>query len=1274
MIAPDEGKTAYQFLVSAAGSYDDYRDSDENWNPVWTNAARIGANEYVVEIAIPLKEIRLQPFRNGTGLLLSFGRTDRTSGESLSSYGGPYGDLNQAPVFILGTEAEYQTRLKSELAITTNATIDIYLDRDQYPSFETSAAGRIRIKSAGSSGMITNVNLLLSLTKAGKETGAESIELTAKTFDFDLPLQHLALGTYELNATLKAGEKIIKTQKKEFVVQEAKAQKSGKVPITVPAFPGSAENWPLTFGIPFPWGALDSEEHVRLVNEAGVEIPIQTKVTCRWSKKGSIRWLLVDCLVPAREQEQKFTLEYGAEVQRGAFFGGIKSGQRPRAELATHQDTSEGGRRAPWPSSGRPHDVSRTMEFSDLKIEQTETNIVVDTGKACFVFAKHKTPGLCQVLLDKTPVFLSNPDYGAYMVDESGKKYLGSLDSNTEVAVETAGPLKACVRVSGWHVAPTGERLGKYILRYYMYAGLPYVRVYHTFIITASSNADTGASKEEVRYRDIAYSLPFSTTYGFLGTPTIYPFRLGTGNSVYLVQRNDSSCRIYKDGRFDDECEKAEGWMSVGRPGGMLTVAMKDFWQNFPKEFEVTPQAALIHFWPAHNEAALHTVQNTSIRNVYPLWFAHEGKLLDFKVPKETLDIIMPDEKTKKEWAKDNPGALVANAIGLAKTHEFLLYFHAADWERAQARTVSRLFQSNPTAVCDPQWVCASGVFGPMAPRDPQKFPAIERTIDEIIACIFRQQKLWHDHGMFNYGDAHHNLVGGERRLEIYRLWRNTHQGWTRWPWMMYARSGIKEIFDWADRNARHVADIDHCHYTTKEFSSLLWPKGKIVGGLCDYKGFVHWSAGNRLCYNSIADSLLWHYYFTGDERSRETTLEHGAALIKDGSAQSHREGSGRATSACELYYYTWDNDYLDFLERTVDCLLKTQNEDGSFPQWENFAPFLQRYIELTQSRRGMTAMAKWSASPHIQYDPLSINVRSYAWLYSGALEHLRKAAYFVHYYFVDAQYLGDDPLMRGICTGTSSDENMCQSYFLQGIPYYLYAVTRQGAEPEPLLLGTARVRVFSRKNFDGKPMNVFEARLRQKEDKPFKLQLRINNCQKPPCIAEIAGQGRTPLRVIGTNANSVLEFQVPADGICDYSLRIAAEAEFRVPLPLTAGDDNFKEAYNNNKDNELGPCRCYFDLPEGVKSFQISYQGRYGVNRFSVFDANGNIVGTDTWYGDDIPMQWMKCAVSGSGKGYSFSFIGRGVYVGEMKYEPAQPQKPFYISAERDKLFAPDW
>ena len=85
--------------------------------------------------------------------------------------------------------------------------------------------------------------------------------------------------------------------------------------------------------------------------------------------------------------------------------------------------------------------------------------------------------------------------------------------------------------------------------------------------------------------------------------------------------------------------------------------------------------------------------------------------------------------------------------------------------------------------------------------------------------------------------------------------------------------------------------------------------------------------------------------------------------MIADGEPEKDREGAGRMTSALELYYYTWDNNYLDFAERTLAYLLRTQKEDGAYPQLENFAPFLQRYVTLTGIRIDLLDRARKASS-----------------------------------------------------------------------------------------------------------------------------------------------------------------------------------------------------------------------------------------------------------------------------------------------------------------------
>ncbi|MFW6438194.1 MAG: hypothetical protein ACOCZ7_04185, partial [Armatimonadota bacterium] len=64
------------------------------------------------------------------------------------------------------------------------------------------------------------------------------------------------------------------------------------VPITVQNPTGLAlEAEPVTTGVPFPEGALASGENVRLLDEAGTELPLQVTVTGEYPD-GSVRWLL----------------------------------------------------------------------------------------------------------------------------------------------------------------------------------------------------------------------------------------------------------------------------------------------------------------------------------------------------------------------------------------------------------------------------------------------------------------------------------------------------------------------------------------------------------------------------------------------------------------------------------------------------------------------------------------------------------------------------------------------------------------------------------------------------------------------------------------------------------------------------------------------------------------------------------------------------------------------------------------------------------------------
>ena len=737
-ISGDGLRTTCQFIVTAAGAYFDGRNAKAKWNPRWSRATRIGDKEYTIEIAIPRTVVRIFAKGKGAPFLMSFNRTDRTAKPTqLLSFTEPYGDMRAAALFVMGS-AKDQANLQATGTVRRDVDVALYMDRDQYPSFQELATGRVQVRSGPASPPLDNkATFELVLIRQGRVVRSQKVSpVTSEKLDFDMILAGLAPGDYILKARVLDGAKPIAEKTRAFRVREAVAKTTGRVAITVPPADGELARWPVTFGAPFAWGALRSTDHVKLFDAEGREHPVQVKVAGRWSKGGSVRWLLLDFIPPASRTARKYTLAYGPRIRR---------------------------------SPAKPVTA----------ITETARSVTVSNGRYRYVFPKKKSPGLSEVWRDtngdgkfERRLTSQTAEYGPRFVDGKGETYLGLLDPETEVVVEDRGPIKTCVRVSGWHVSKSGKRLGKFIQRYYFYAGLPYVRLYHTFIITGSSNRATAGIKEETRYRNIAWVFPWRTMEYFLGTPVIHPGRVRGTGSAYMIQRDDRMGKVYSNGTFVDEFEKSEGWVCAGGPGSNVTLAVKDFWQNFPKELEAVRDRLSVHIWPKHGEAAIRTGKNLSIRNVYHQWFAHEGPVLDFKVPDEVLRYIKVDSQ-RYNW----PNAKVINAIGLAKTHEMLLYFHDADWETAKARTVARVFQSNPTATCDPAYVCDTRVFGLMLPHAPKRFPKYERALDESLACIYRHREMDRDYGMFNFGDSHHNWNWQQRRWSLHRIWRNTHHG-----------------------------------------------------------------------------------------------------------------------------------------------------------------------------------------------------------------------------------------------------------------------------------------------------------------------------------------------------------------------------------------------------------------------------------------------------------------------------------------------------------------
>ncbi len=207
-----------------------------------------------------------------------------------------------------------------------------------------------------------------------------------------------------------------------------------RVPLRVVGAPGEAR--PVSQGVPFPRGALGSADHARVLDDAGAEVPSQVNVTSRWPDD-TVKWLLLDFQADIPEGgEARYALEFGTEVTR--------------AEV-------------PDP----------------LAVTATEEAMTVDTGALKVRFDRANFALLGEAWLGDERI-TDVEGAGIVLTDLDGERFT-SLGPPDELFVSRRGPLHAVVTARGPHRSEGGEALFRYEVRAHFYAGLPMVRVFHTF-------------------------------------------------------------------------------------------------------------------------------------------------------------------------------------------------------------------------------------------------------------------------------------------------------------------------------------------------------------------------------------------------------------------------------------------------------------------------------------------------------------------------------------------------------------------------------------------------------------------------------------------------------------------------------------------------------------------------------------------------------------------------------------------------------------------------
>jgi len=451
---------------------------------------------------------------------------------------------------------------------------------------------------------------------------------------------------------------------------------------------------------------------------------------------------------------------------------------------------------------------------------------------------------------------------------------LGEIESAT---IEQSGPVRAVIRLDGKHRGlETGDRWLPFRVRLEFFAGCDTINVTHTMIYDGRADRDSIAglgltadipltSEPHNRHARVVgagnevWSEPVRWTGDVfkrfnaqdpLGQTVVaqtlaHPVQDSTDRmrpcfaDFQLLQHGSDQFRLRKrTGPNASWVEvgtgsRAPGLMALSEEGGGLAIAMREFWEAWPRALEITeadgPMATMTA-WLWSNESE-------------PMDMRHYGDR-DYR---PTYEAVNPDPD------------IYSSATGVARTSHLELWLMPPGVEHAQLPPMSAATRKPPLLVATPQYYHTCKVFGPWAPID-RRDPAAARIEDELErhAAFYMsemEQRRWY--GFWNAGDG---MLGFDEDRQNWRYdiggfaWWNAELAGDLYWWMLFLRSGRADYFHIAANMTRHVAEVDTFHLGP-------WK------GTGSRHNVVHWGCPCKEPRVSQALPKRVLYYLTADSR-----------------------------------------------------------------------------------------------------------------------------------------------------------------------------------------------------------------------------------------------------------------------------------------------------------------------------------------------------------------------------------------------------------------------
>jgi len=490
------------------------------------------------------------------------------------------------------------------------------------------------------------------------------------------------------------------------------------------------------------------------------------------------------------------------------------------------------------------------------------------------------------------------------LTDSKGQKCHAIIES---VEIQTEGKIRSTLLLKGAFHSPDGERIFGFRMRVSVFAGLSKVYLEPQILVNSEKGViqNIRSLKLEVIPLDRMRSASIGGAPGWSGKPA---------SLVRLFQVDDENYRFEgTEGRGS----KAPGWAQMDDGKGTIAIAVKDFWQQWPKSIGVDSKGLTIGLFPEFEKGAFDHMEP---------WYKYQYLFQD-----NCYRLRTGQAPRWRIWLD-----LSGDGTSLVKS--------------ANAPLV-------PSAA--PVQAIAAGVWGYVAPAGSPGMKEYDDWAENLFDNGYcRSIEVQRDYGQMNWGDWF-----GERGCN----WGNHEYDTAKHILMQFARTGDPKYFYVGDAAARHTTEVDVIHFVNDDLRKYF---GEDLRDRPDYPvrpGMVHQhcvghvsgfysvkrvrelyvslGVGNSknpyLCLSPYNLGHIWtqgmvfDYFLTGDPWMKETVEKIGDNLVKlvEERKFNFKTGShiGRVNGWTMLaiagaYELDFDERYLNAMRLLADDAISAQD------------------------------------------------------------------------------------------------------------------------------------------------------------------------------------------------------------------------------------------------------------------------------------------------------------------------------------------------------------